>query len=73
MTIGTLNNDQADGIRAPTMWMTRMIQHRMATNGPFFERITLRATVRCKLIAFDADPRHFILGWEDLICTMPAY
>jgi hypothetical protein len=56
--VGTSISDEVDGIRAPTMWMTRMIHHRMAANLSFFERITLRAAVRCKLIACDTDPRH---------------
>jgi hypothetical protein len=58
MMVGTSISNEADGIRAPTMWMTRMIHHRMAANWSFFERITLRATVRCKWIACDIDPRH---------------
>ena len=58
MMVGTSISNEVDGIRAPTMWPTHLIQHRMAANWSFFERITLRATVRCKLIAYDADPRH---------------
>ena len=58
MMAGTSISDEVDGIRAPTTWPTHLIQHRMAANWSFFERITLRATVRCKLIAYDADPRH---------------
>ena len=58
MMVGTSISNKVDGIRAPTMWMTRMIHHRMAANRSFFERITLRAAVRCKLIACDIDPRH---------------
>jgi hypothetical protein len=56
--VGTSISNEVDGIRAPTMWPTHLIQHRMAANWSFFERITLRATVRCKLIAYDAEPRH---------------
>lgn len=67
MMVGTSISNEVDGIRAPTMWPTHLIHHRMAANWSFFDRITLRATVRCKLIACDADPRHTFLGWEDLI------
>jgi hypothetical protein len=58
MTVRASINDEVDSIRAPTMWMTRMIHHRMDANWSFFERITLRAAVRCKLIACDIHPRH---------------
>ena len=49
MTVGTSINDEVDGIRAPTMWLTHQFNGRMAANWSFFERVTLRATVRCKL------------------------
>jgi hypothetical protein len=58
MMVGTSISNEVDGIRAPTMWPTHLIHHRMVANWSFFERITLRAAVRCKLIAYDADPRH---------------
>jgi hypothetical protein len=58
MMVGTSISNEVDGIRAPTMWLTHLIHHRMAANWSFFDRITLRATVRSKLIAYDADPRH---------------
>ena len=58
MMVGTSISNEVDGIRAPTMWPTPLIHHRMAANWSFFERITLRAAVRCKLIACDIDPRH---------------
>jgi hypothetical protein len=44
--VGTSISKEVDGIRAPTKWPTHLFQHRMATNWSFFERITLRATVR---------------------------
>jgi len=56
--VGTSISNEVDGIRAPTMWPTHLIHHRMAANWSFFDRITLRPTVRCKLIACDTDPRH---------------
>jgi len=56
--VGTSISDEVDGIRAPAMWLTHLIHHRLAANWTFFDRITLRATVRCKLIACDTDPRH---------------
>jgi hypothetical protein len=58
MMVGTSISNEVDGIRAPTMWLTHLIHHRMAAHWSFFERITLRAAVRCKLIACDTDPRH---------------
>ena len=51
--VGTSISDEVDGIRAPTMWLTHQFNGRMAANWSFFERVTLRATVRCKLIACD--------------------
>jgi hypothetical protein len=56
--VGTSISNEVDGIRAPTMWLTHLTQHRMAANSSFLDRITLRTTVRCKLIACDTDPRH---------------
>jgi len=58
MTAGTSINDKADGIRAPTMWMTRMIHHRMAANRSSIDRINLPATVNCKRVACEAHLRH---------------
>jgi hypothetical protein len=58
MMVGTSISNEVDGIRAPPMWPTHPIHHRMAANLSFFDRITLRATVRCKLIACYTDPRH---------------
>jgi len=58
MMVGTSISDEVDGIRAPTMWLTHQFHDRMAANWSFFDRITLRATVRCKLIACDTDPNH---------------
>jgi len=58
MMVGTSISNEVDGIRAPTMWPTHLIHDRIATNSSFFDRITLRATVRCKLIACETDPRH---------------
>jgi len=57
-TAGTCIDDKADGVRAPTMWLTRLFHHRMIANRPFLDRIALRAAVRRKLIACDIDPRH---------------
>jgi hypothetical protein len=71
MTVKTPNNDEANTTSASAMWFTRPFHHRMAANGSFFERITLRAAVRCKLFACDTDPRHTFLGWEDLIWRIP--
>jgi hypothetical protein len=68
MMVGTSISNEVDGIRAPTMWPSHLIQHRKTANRSFLDRITLRATVRSKLIACDTDPRHtFFSGWEDLI------
>ena len=58
MMVGTSISNEVDGIRAPTMWPTHLIHHRMAANWSVCDRITLRAAVRCKLIACDTDPRH---------------
>jgi hypothetical protein len=59
ITVRKSINDEVDGIRAPTMFLTHLIHHRMAAYWSFFERITLWAAVRCKLIACDTDPRPF--------------
>jgi hypothetical protein len=32
MMVGTSISNEVDGIRAPTMWPTHLIQHRMAAN-----------------------------------------
>ena len=72
MMVGTSISNEVDGIRAPTMWLTHQIHDRMAANWSFFDRITLPATVTCKLIACDADPNHTFWGWEDLIWGIPA-
>jgi hypothetical protein len=72
--VGTSISNEADGIRVPTMWMTHMIHHRMATNWSFFERITLRAAVRCKLIACDTDPGHpYWVGWYSYVNSVQFF
>ena len=58
MMVGTSISNEVDGISAPGMWLTHQFNDRMAANWSFFDRITLRATVRPKLIAFDIDPKH---------------
>ena len=60
--VGTSISNEVDGIRAPTMWLTCLVHYRMATNWSFFERVTLRATFRCKLIACYTDPNHTFGG-----------
>jgi hypothetical protein len=58
MMVTTSTSDEVDGIRAPTIWLTHQIHDRIAANWSFFDRITLQATVRSKLIACDTDPNH---------------
>jgi hypothetical protein len=72
MMVGTSISNEVDGIRAPTTWSMHLVHHRVAANWSFVDRIALRVTVKCKLIACDADPRHTFLGWEDLIRGIPV-
>jgi hypothetical protein len=58
MMVGTSISDEVDGISAPIMWLTHQFHDRMADNWSFFERVALRATVRCKLIACYTDPNN---------------
>jgi hypothetical protein len=58
MMVGTSISNEVDGIRASTMWPTHLIHHRKTANWSFVDRIALRATVRCKLIACDTNTRH---------------
>ena len=51
-------NDKADGIRAPTMWLTQLFRHRTSVNQSPIDQINLRETVGCKRIVCEADPRH---------------
>jgi hypothetical protein len=58
MTARTSINDKADGIRAPTMWLTYLFHRGMAANRSSIDRIGLRATIRCKQVANETEPRH---------------
>ena len=58
MMVGASISDEVDGIRAPTMWLTHQIHHKMAAKRPTMDRINIRAAVRCKRIAYETDPRH---------------
>ena len=58
MMVGTSISDEVDGISATGIWLTCLFHYRMVANWSFFERIALRAAVRCKLIAWDTDPKH---------------
>jgi hypothetical protein len=58
MTVRASINDEAGGISAPGKRLTRLFGHGMAANRPAIDRISLPATVSCKQVADDTDPRH---------------
>jgi hypothetical protein len=68
MMVGTSISNEVDGIRAPTMWLTHLIHHRMAANRPSINRIGLPGAERSKLVAGQANLNHtmraarFLLG-----------
>jgi hypothetical protein len=36
MMVGTSFNNEVDGIRAPTLWLTHLLHHRKTANWSFF-------------------------------------